>query len=199
MVVVLTITAILIGVLGKHFNHDTVSNDCHYNYFKFDGLTKEECEKDRTNQKYSALADSRRQKRSKDNPTSRFYCARVEVDSGDGIKSHVACLPTKKDEFGREIIPFTGEFADEFNSHPTYEECHENKFTDLSTCAADVDSIATYYPYWGDYVNWGYYYPYGCLGWNCRMGCNGVADITIMDIMESILIILIILIIISSR
>ena len=169
-VLVIGLAFLLIGVLGKHYANE--DGKCEYGFFRLDGMSHADC-----SNKIDAMAeettvtarrDQRHEKEVADGNPPRYYCARVQLPDEDGkTRTYSACLPTILIEFGQHYIPFSGELADEYNSHPNYYSCQNAIGTNFSTCPAAFDDIVTYYPYWSDYINWGWYLPYGCRGWRC--------------------------------
>ena len=111
------------------------------------------------------MADRREQRLQGKN--RRHACVRVRLDDAEtGLREVVTCLPTRDDEFGREIHPITGALADETNTFSSYQACQNGKATHPSCQVQDIYALSNNYPYWSDYVNWGYY--------NCGYdGCYG--------------------------
>ena len=174
-VLIVGLTFLLIGVLGKHYALE--DGKCEYGFFRLDGYSHADCENMNAAKAEEAVVTTRRDQRHEkevaDGNPPRYYCARVQLPDEDGeMRTYSACLPTKPNEFGQHYIPFTGELADETNSHPNYYSCQNAIGTNFSTCPAAFNDIVTYYPYWSDYINWGWYLPYGCRRWGCRRGCG---------------------------
>lgn len=156
---VLVLTIILVGVLGKHYV--CVNNKCEYHYFTLNGLSSAECSS--TCKKIEEVESNIEPK--KVTSTPRFYFAKVNVND----KYNVLCLPTSTDSSGRHIIPFTNEVATAYNSYETREECENQRSFGNLYSVNDMYLLNSYYPRWRDYIYTNYNCgPQGCYYFNDR-------------------------------
>ena len=74
------------------------------------------------------------------------------------------CLPTIKDRYDNEIIPTTGDLANESNSYDSKEECQAsiangNNLKCINSNTYNVQDLITWYPrwerrWWDNYTTW---------------------------------------------
>ena len=150
---ILLVSLILIGVLGKHYV--CVDNKCEYHYFTLNGLTSSECS---SMCKKNELGLAKNENKEVTN-NPRFYFAKVNVND----KYNVLCLPTAIDSSGRNVIPFTNELATPFNSYETRQECDNQKSFGNIYSVNDMYLLNSHYPHWRDYI----YTNYNCGPQGC--------------------------------